>query len=547
MNRQIFGVFVTALYCSACFSQDASPLGGYGENSQNVVVHGSEVSQVVDNSGLLPSIGSDLAVGESDENFPVSDPKKANEKGSESTTENGASASSAKAPSAEVKATEPDPGKPEGSKDSSSTSTEPKPYLIGSAPELLGRVNNGGLLFETANKDYRFHLGALIQQDYAFFSQDDELKAAPGPAPGPSGGIGDLQEAVFFRRGRIRFDGIAHEIVEWDFDVELIANNSVAFDDLWVGLANMPVVGNVRAGHVKLPMGIESMTSNRVFTFVERASIFDIFIPEYGSGILLFDSYEDAKLTWAACAHRLDPTGNGTDAGDGQWNGTFRLSSLLFNSPDERHYVHVGSAYSIRDDRDGVVRFRGRPEWRDTTNLSSLNNRFVDTGEIAASDFDLYQAELAWVAGAFSCQTEYVHAAVNATNMERQDFNGGYALVSYFLTGESRPYDKRTGRFARVKPIQNFFLTRRGSSGSRGVGAYGLGAWELASRYSWVDVNSAQILGGTEEAFTTGVNWYWNDNFRVQANYIHTMRDASAPGSISGDVDAFVMRFSFDI
>jgi phosphate-selective porin OprO and OprP len=427
-----------------------------------------------------------------------------------------------------------------------STPSKPSAYTIGSAPELSAKVNNGGLQFETANSDYRFHLGALIQQDYVFFDQDAELEAPPGTGPGPSGGVGELQDGVFFRRGRIRFDGIAHELVEWDFDCELIANNTVAFDDLWVGLTQLPIVGNVRAGHVKIPMGIESMTSNRTFTFVERAALFDAFLPEYGPGILAFDSYRDGKLTWAACAHRLDPLNNGTDTGDGQWNGTFRLSSLAYNSSDDRHYLHLGSAYSIRDDRAGSVRFRARPEWRDTTNVASLNNRFVDTGEIAADGFDLYQAEMAWVAGAFSAQTEYLYANVDANNRD-QGFHGGYAMASYFLTGESRPYDKRMGRFARLKPIENFVLTRTSSGSPKGVGALGTGAWELAARYSWVDLSSEDITGGVQESITAGVNWYWNYNFRIQANYLHTLRDADAPTSISGSVDAFVMRMSFDI
>lgn len=197
------------------------------------------------------------------------------------------------------------PAKPEQAA-AAATSEKPaepqKPYVVGSSLELSSKVNNGGLQFETSNKDYRYHVGALIQQDYAFFSQDQELKVPPSAGQGPPGGIGELQDAVFFRRGRIRFDGIAHDVIEWDFDCELLANNTVAFDDLWVGTTNLPIVGNVRAGHVKIPMGIESITSNRVFTFVERASMFDAFLPEYGPGILAFDSYNDAKLTWAACA-----------------------------------------------------------------------------------------------------------------------------------------------------------------------------------------------------------------------------------------------------
>lgn len=440
-----------------------------------------------------------------------------------------------------------DPSNTDSASVSQSDKQEDKAKVTAPSPlGLTARVNNGGLLFETASKDHKFHVGALIQQDYAFFNQDLALMALPGGGQGPAGGVGELQDSVFFRRARIKFDGLAYDFFEWDFDCELLANNTVAFDDLWIGATNVPMMGNVRVGHVKIPMGIESITSNRVFTFVERASMFDAFLPEYGPGLLAFDSYQDAKFVWAACLHRLDPTNNGTDSGDGQWNGTFRASSLLFNSTDDSHYLHVGSAYSIRDDRDGAVRFRGRPEWRDTTAVGGLNNRFVDTGDISASDYDLFQAEMAWVAGPLSFQVEGVQAAVRTTAGGRESFNGGYALVSYFLTGESRPYDKRIGRFARLKPNENFSFRKNGD-GPYCRSAVGCGAWELAGRYSWTDLTSANILGGTEEALTFGVNWYWNYNFRIQANYIHTNRNASHPAAISGEVDAFVLRFSLDL
>ena len=165
---------------------------------------------------------------------------------------------------------------------------------------------------------------------------------------------------------------------------------------------------------------------------------------------------------------------------------------------------------------------------------------------MAASDYSLYQAEVAWIAGAFSAQGEYIQAQVN-TAAGGQGFSGGYALMSYFVTGESRPYDKRIGRFARLTPTENFFLTRRASDEPLSFGAFGSGAWELAARYSWVDLSSAGVPGGIMESVTMGVNWYWNYNFRMQWNYIHTLRNAQAPNSISGETDAFVMRMSFDI
>lgn len=421
----------------------------------------------------------------------------------------------------------------------------PKPYEIGTDLAFKSRFKDG-LFFETANGDYKAHVGALIQQDWAFFSQEQPLTA------GAPIGVGNLQDSIFFRRGRLKFDGTAHELFEWDVDAELIANTNVAFDDMWVGMTNLPWVGNLRAGHVKIPMGLESVTSNRVFTFVERATIFDAFLPEYGPGLLAFDSLLDGHMTWAACFHRIDPTSNGTASGDGEYNGTFRTTCLPWCAPDDSNYLHLGAAYSHRTAVKDTVRFRARPEFRDTTQDSSLNNRFVDTGTLGADNFDLFVAELAWINGPLSFQAEECIADVNdvrvgANRLGGATFNGGYAMVSYFVTGEWRTYDHRLGRMARVRPHENFWVCRQNpSEPASGLACAGRGAWELAARYSWLNLNDPGINGGRLDDFTAGVNWYLNYNLRIQWNYVLAHRAVAAPQN-SGDAHAFVMRFSFDI
>ena len=52
------------------------------------------------------------------------------------------------------------------------------------------------------------------------------------------------------------------------------------------------------------------------------------------------------------------------------------------------------------------------------------------------------------------------------------NFDGFYTSLSWFVTGESRPYDHQAGCFARVIPKRNFDWGRGG-----------WGAWELAAFY----------------------------------------------------------------
>jgi phosphate-selective porin OprO/OprP len=104
---------------------------------------------------------------------------------------------------------------------------------------------------------------------------------------------------------------------------------------------------------------------------------------------------------------------------------------------------------------------------------------------------------------------------------------------SSFATVESRPYDRTTGVFTRVRP-------RRDLSFSSG----GLGALELGLRYSHVDLNDGPVRGGIMDLSTTGLTWYWNANVKMKANYI---TGGVHGGTQNGRVHIFEARFELDI
>ncbi|MEK7793814.1 MAG: porin, partial [Candidatus Hydrogenedentota bacterium] len=69
----------------------------------------------------------------------------------------------------------------------------------------------------------------------------------------------------------------------------------------------------------------------------------------------------------------------------------------------------------------------------------------------------------------------------------------------------------------------------------------GAGAWELAVRYSQLDLTDHFLLGGQEDNFSAGVNWYLNPNMRIMLNYLHATIDRSP--LYDDDFDAIQMRF----
>jgi phosphate-selective porin OprO/OprP len=144
------------------------------------------------------------------------------------------------------------------------------------------------------------------------------------------------------------------------------------------------------------------------------------------------------------------------------------------------------------------------------------------------------------VYGPLSVQGEYFHNSINRKAATDLSVNGWYGQASYFLTGESRPYSAKSGTFGRVKPNNPFSLKEGG-----------LGAWELAARYSSIDLNDGTALqGGAVKDITLGVNWYLNSHTRLMANYIMVDSDAVKPSgsnvAANDDPNIFLVRAAVD-
>lgn len=136
-----------------------------------------------------------------------------------------------------------------------------------------------------------------------------------------------------------------------------------------------------------------------------------------------------------------------------------------------------------------------------------------------------------------------MHRDVNDTVF----YHGGYAYLSYFLTGEHMPWDRKTGTLGRIKPHEDFFLVRDCDDCVQ----RGLGAWQVAVRWSYADfsevvgVPTANGTTGVEgDALTVGLNWYWTEQARMQFNW-STGSIKNAAGQ-TGNYDIIGTRFMVD-
>jgi phosphate-selective porin OprO/OprP len=336
-----------------------------------------------------------------------------------------------------------------------------------------------GLRLETRDKSVKLKIGGRLMYDVAFF--DDT-------------GMTDSAEV---RRGRLYFAGTMGKHCEFKMQFDFVGGDA-DLKDAYLRFRNIPVVGNITLGHFDEPFGLEQCTSTKYITFMERALPFEAFSPCSNWGVKLHNTALDGRVTWQVGLF-ADTDDYGTWTGEDRYALTGHLTGLPVYEDEGRRLVHVGFSYSYRA-VGGAVRYRSRPE-------AHLAPRLVDTGSIAADNASLFGGEAAVVLGSFSFQAEYM-GAIAGTGERNLCFSGFYTQASYLLTGEHRPYSKPSGSFGRVKPLRPF------------CNGEGPGAWEVAARYSYVDLNDGGVGGGRLRDYTLGINWYLNNNVRLMWNYV---------------------------
>ena len=374
-------------------------------------------------------------------------------------------------------------------------------------------------------------IGGRIFADTAVFDQNANSVAQMVPA-------GDMENGTEMRAAWLYFKGTAMHVVDYKLQFDLAGQTS--FKDVFVQIKELPLLGNVRIGHFKEPFGMEQLESTRFTTFMER-SLCDAgaFVPARNMGVMAFDCSDNERMTWAVGAF-VSEQGDTPPVFQDDHEGAAVTARVTFlpwydEATEGRGLLHTGVAYSYRMVGDQTVQFRARPE-------AHLGKYIVDTTALDVSDYQILGAELAYLYGPLCFQSEFFHATLDPLAAPDVSFNGCYMYVSYFLTGENRRYNRAAGTFDnRIKPFENFFRVRD----ENGTVQTGKGAWEVAYRYSYIDLNDGIAAGGRAADHTLGLNWYLNPYARMMFNYVHSTTDARG-GIDNGVVNVLQMRAQVD-
>jgi phosphate-selective porin OprO/OprP len=358
---------------------------------------------------------------------------------------------------------------------------------------LPGSYDEGFLLFRSADSSFAYWLDGRVQIDGAIYRGNDN----------------ELASGTDVRRARIGTKVTMYRNWHGEFDVDF-AENAVEMKDMWVGYLGFQN-SVVKAGNFKEPFGLETLTSSKYITFMERSYI-DNLSPDRHIGAS-FTNWGQYHYVTGGVFGQVAGTPDATGRSEG-YAFTGRLVVVPIRTANS--LLHIGGAISRRtpDAAAGAdtntVRFRARPE----TNISRA--RFITTGKIRFVDHtNYYSGELAGTYGPLTLQGEYAKVSVNRLDtLKTASFDGMYVSASYFLTGEHRPYMIEDGEFDRVVPKT------------------GIGAWEVAARWSTMDLNDTSpgvgIKGGRGTNVTVGLNWHINANFKWMLDYVHVSNDDNA-------------------
>ncbi|MCC5827147.1 porin [Alkalimonas sp.] len=430
---------------------------------------------------------------------------------------------------------------------------EPTSSVMGD--EVRTRVNK--FTVETADGKHRFGVRGRIMLDAAYLddnymtTDDDRLDR------------GDLAKyGTIIRRARLGMLGVMYD--RWEWQVEVDFRDPVTYDieegdDIeGIRFANTYVAylfdhGRLAVGHFKEPFSMESSTSSRRISFIERATPVDAYRPSREMGIM----YETLNPNYYAALGLFG--GDGVSRNRTNTEG-YSIAGRAAFSPvydaSARVWSHLGVSLNYRSNGYEHEKSRGRDkEYNDIRLRSRLGTRAIDGRVIGRRDFSdvkdmtRYAIEAAYGVGSFSIQGEYVGVKLNrdedARGFENPDVvsisNGGYYVqTSFFTTGEQRNYRRFSGDFGRTR-VQN------------PVGAGGYGAIELLARYAYADHTDHHDERGAQELkhYTLGLNWYPVDDIVLKFNAMYVDAKTSSRNLAAGefktwDSMVYALRFQFE-
>ena len=444
------------------------------------------------------------------------------------------------------------------------------------------KVGTNGFGIESADGKNSIRLGGLVQYDYRNFNNGandvrNRSDARAGSLDATTG-FHDANDTWLARRLRPNIQGTLFGIYDYRFQEEF-AGGSASVVDAYVDGRFNPAF-KVRVGKYKPFVGLERLQGGADIKFIERSYVSNNILPNRDQGISVYGDVLDSKLSYA-----LGFNNGVVDGGNASTSSEFdndkEITARLFATPfkDDTNALS-GLGFGVAATYTDATAERNL-NFTDTSAADGTRNglpSYVTNGQ--QTFFRYSSAALAdgkrfriapqayYYNGPFGLIAEYarvsqdVSLASGGSQAAGGQLAGGNGALLTAQTSILRGTNKTLSNDA-WQVAATYLLTGEDSS-FRGVKPKndfdfdkgGWGAWELALRYSAMNIDSdtfknqsGQLAGQTgadtvptlaqsyadptfsakkAKTWTAGVNWYLNSNAKIVLNYEQTSFDGGA-------------------
>jgi len=376
--------------------------------------------------------------------------------------------------------------------------------------KLIPESRDGILVLESEDQRFKYWFDTRVYFDGATYFGD----------------ASEIGNGVNIRRARFAIKTILWGHWGGEFDMDF-AYNEVDLKDAYIRY-----IGNnwqLKAGNFKEPFSMETTTTSRYLTFIERPMINEI-APSRHMGIAYRNFgtryFFEGGIFSSEIANTLMQDENkskGTSAG-------YSITARFAYTPikKDKQVLHLGIAGSYRTpkiqelgDPSNAYRYNSRAE-------TSINRKkYLDTDFIEdVKYFTLMGFEAAYAYKNFKIIGEYMRNDIRRdadkvpTGEDKPSIKGFYVAGSWIVNNADYYYNMGEAEFNQI----DFRNAKKG-------------ALEIALRYDYTDANSFVdgnltpfIQGGSSEGYTLGINYYVNYNVKFMLNYTYINNDRWADG-----------------
>ena len=404
------------------------------------------------------------------------------------------------------------------------------------------KFSNGRLTETTADGRSSIAVRANVQLDAGHYDQDspgtlatDFRRGSVGAGSRENDAARDLSDGAYFRRARFGVEGVIARDFNYRFLAEFGGSGTEGagrINDAYIAYTGFAPL-TFQIGAFSPPANMADGIATEDLLFIERATPAELSRSLGGADGRLGFGVRSGGPRWMGALTYTSRTVGDAETFDSQRALVGRLGGLVLANPDYNVHLGVNGTYVISAAQSALsgasqygLRFRDRPELRvDSTRLIDTGNIEADGGYAAGIEFAAN-----WKSFLLQGENYWYGVERRISNLPDPDFSGYYVEASWIPTGETRRYVSANGAFQGPRPRVPF------------DGKGGWGAWELALRYSNMDLNFREgldgtaapadsVRGGDQSVLAAGINWYLNGNIKFMLDYMHVEVDRLNPAS----------------